>query len=231
VPTSTFVPTETPTERPDSRPATHTPKPKELPTDTVEPTREPTEEPSEPPKPVTVCDVDVKDVSVGCGSGGCIEWSAQLVNKATEAMEVNWVAEMQVEVAGASPTTYRESGTVLVRPGEEAISGRFCETMPERTKKVRVVVKTETGGANCDSSKQRTVDPCESDEHDESKPTEEPKPTKQPEPTKEPRPTEEPEPTKEPKSTEEPKPTREPQSTIVPLPTIELFPTKTPKPR
>ncbi|HEX8231204.1 MAG TPA: DUF5667 domain-containing protein [Chloroflexia bacterium] len=231
VPTSTFVPTETPTERPDSRPATHTPKPKELPTDTVEPTREPTEEPSEPPKPVTVCDVDVKDVSVGCGSGGCIEWSAQLVNKATEAMEVNWVAEMQVEVAGASPTTYRESGTVLVRPGEEAISGRFCETMPERTKKVRVVVKTETGGANCDSSKQRTVDPCESDEQDESKPTEEPKPTKQPEPTKEPRPTEEPEPTKEPKSTEEPKPTREPQSTIVPLPTIELFPTKTPKPR
>ncbi|HEX8597502.1 MAG TPA: DUF5667 domain-containing protein [Chloroflexia bacterium] len=235
VPTNTFVPTETPTERPDSRPATHTPKPKELPTDTVEPTREPTreptEEPSEPSKPVSVCDVNVNEVSVGCGSGGCIEWSAQLVNKATEAMEVNWAAEMQVEVAGAAPATYRESGTVLVRPGEESISGRFCESMPELTKKVRVVVRTDTGGANCDSSKQRTIDPCESDEQDESKPTEEPKPTRQPEPTKEPGPTEEPKPTEKPKPTEEPEPTREPQSTIIPLPTLELFPTRTPKPK
>ncbi|MDQ5827459.1 MAG: DUF5667 domain-containing protein, partial [Chloroflexota bacterium] len=177
VPTNTLVPSGTPTERTDNRPPTHTPKPKELeptnvptekptkePTEeaTEEPTREPTKErvdkPTEPPNPVSACDVDVKDVSVGCGSGSCIEWSALLENKATEPVEINWVAEMQVEVADAAPMTYRDSGTALIRPGEESISGRFCESRPPSTKKVRVIVRTDTGAENCDSRKPRTID-------------------------------------------------------------------------
>jgi hypothetical protein len=140
-------------------------------------------------------------------------WSAQLRNKSTEAIEINWVAEMQVEVAGAAPMTYRDSGTVLVRPGEESISSKFCEALPDLTKKVSVTVRTDTGSASCDSSKHRSIDPCATGDNNAPKPTKEPEPTKVAEPTKEPR------------------PTKTPQATVIVLPTIQLLPTKTPKSR
>ncbi len=221
--TGTFTPTviATVTEESKEKKPTNTPKPKEQPTDTAEPTREPTEEPSDPSHPVSVCDVDVKDVSVGCGSGNCIEWSAQFVNKATEPVEIDWVAEMQVEVAGAAPATYKESGRTLVRPGEESISGRFCESMPQLTKKVRVVVRTDTGGANCDSSKQRSIEPCESDEAPEPTATRSAggPPTAVPVPTQVELPT------------QVTLPTQVSLPTQVPQPTKEVVPTKTPKTR
>lgn len=251
VPTSTLVPTATPTEEDKDKKPTNTPKPRELPTDTAEPTLEPTlaptEEPSGEPRPVSVCAVDVTGVSVGCGSGNCVEWSAHLVNKATEPVEISWVAEMQVEVAGVAPMTYSESGATLVRPGEESITGTFCESLPELTRRVRVTVRTDTGAASCDSRKQDSIEPCESDERNEPKITKEPEPTETPKPTKEPEPTVTPKPTKEPESTRKPEPTgepertrepeptreseptREPVLTEIPLPTIPLIPTKTPK--
>ncbi|MDQ3706782.1 MAG: DUF5667 domain-containing protein [Chloroflexota bacterium] len=235
VPTDTLVPSGTPTERTDNRPPTHTPKPKELeptnvptekptkePTEeaTEEPTREPTKErvdkPTEPPSPVSACDVDVKAVAVGCGSGDCIEWSALLENKATEPVEINWVAEMQVDVAGGPSMNYKDSGTVLVRPGEESITGTFCESLPESTKKIRVVVRTDTGADNCDSRKQDSIDPCKDPDPKEP----EPSATQSAGP-----------PTQVPVPTQVILPTQVSLPTHVSLPTNEPAPTKTPKPR
>jgi hypothetical protein len=201
---------------------------------------------------VSVCDVEVKNVSVGCGSGNCVEWTGQLVNKVTEPVEIDWVAEMQVDVAGAAPLTYRDAGTVLVRPGEELISGSFCESRPAQARKVRVTVWTDTGAANCDTRKQDSIDPCEKDEREDPKATKEPEPTKEVEPTEEPEPTKEPQPTTQVRPTRQPEPTRQPQPqpteepteeptkqpeptsvprlTEIALPTIPLLPTKTPKP-
>ena len=161
---------------------------------------------------------------MGCGSGGCIEWNAVLENKVSEPVEINWVAEMQVEVKGAAPMTYRESGTTLVRPGEESITGTFCESMPESTEKIRVIVRTDTGADNCDSRKQRTIDPCEDGEEPESEPT-----ATQPEPTatQSAGP-----PTQEPVvPTHVTLPTQVSLPTQVVIPTREPAPTKTPRPR
>lgn len=208
LPDSTTIPSSTPTEKIKDKDPTNTPKPKE-PTNTPKPreeptdTPEPTEEPSggDPSSAPSVCDVEVKDVSAGCASGDCVEWSAQLNNKATEAIEVSWVAEMRVEVAGVAPMTYVDSGAKLVRPGEEEISGTFCEDLPPQTKKIRITVRTDTGSSNCDSRKQsRSIDPCRDDDRG-TKPTAEIVPTKPPIPTE------------------------------LPIPTVELFPTKTPKSR
>jgi hypothetical protein len=145
-----------------------------------------------------VCDVDIKEVSAGCATGDCVEWSALLRNRATEPVEVNWVAEMQIDLVGLAPMTYVDSGSTLVRPGEESISGKFCENIPSVAKKIRITVRTDTGPANCDSRKQRSIDPCEDERG--TKPTAEVKPTEVPVPTELPIPTVELLPTKTPKS-------------------------------
>jgi hypothetical protein len=141
--------------------------------------------------------VDIKEVSAGCASGDCVEWSAQFRNKAPEAVEVSWVAEMQVDVAGVVPVTYVDSGTTLVRPGEEGISGKFCEDIPATAKKIRITVRTDTGPDNCDSRKSKALEPCEHERG--TQPTAEVKPTKVPIPTELPIPTVEILPTKTPR--------------------------------
>jgi hypothetical protein len=95
--------------------------------------------------------------------------------------------------------TYVQSGSTIVRPGDEEIASKFCEDIPALAKKVRITVRTDTGPSNCDTRKHASIDPCGQDSKGPD-PTPEVKPTKVPVPTELPIPTVELFPTKTPKS-------------------------------
>ena len=253
-------PTELPQpSRTPGRPPTHTVKPdKEKtpePTDTpvvptatpVPPSATPTlpEPPSATPveptatRPATACDVQVTSVtiiSLDCDNRNCLEWSATLTNFASEAVEVDWVAEVEAQGAGGFTKLGDMTGTTTAPPGDSGIGDTFCDLdIPSDSKWIRVIVRTDTGSASCDTRKQADTDPCET----KAEPTKEAVPTKEAKPTEDRKPTEEPrepatpesKPTKPPREspTEETEATVEPMWTEPPVPTREPKPTKEPK--
>lgn len=217
------TPTETPVVPPSNTPTTVPPS--------ATPTLEPT---ATTGRSASACDVNVRSVSVSvsCDDRNCVEWTAQLTNAASQAVEITWVAEVEVQGAGGFTKVGEESNPVLIQPGEDEIGASFCDLdIPDDAREIRVLVRTDTGSAACDSRAQSGADPCVAEK---AKPTKELEPTQEPKPTREPEPegTEEPNEagTPEPKPTKELEATEEPEATKESKPTKEPKPTKTPKP-
>jgi hypothetical protein len=166
--TNTPHPGASPTRRPTSNPReTQIPDPSD---GTPHPTHE--KRPTETAVPPTVlsvptsstCELRIEELEVdlACESGGSVEWSAQIENRASIAQNGRWEAVLMIKAQhGTYTVASRSAGSDRFQAHDTTgISGTFQNAIRPDTKSVRVVLTMTSNGMQCDEAREKEKD-CE----------------------------------------------------------------------